>query len=104
MALAAASTQRGWLVLTAGRHTEPVPHPPPLSVVAQNRLDCVQVGVLAVALPPAVHPGYIGVSAPRGTRAMVPAPARCQFGLKQPSPEECVPTINCIEGSAMHSW
>jgi hypothetical protein len=55
-ALPGAIAQRGGLLVMAGRQAEPVPQPPPRIVAAQKRLVVVQVGVLAMAVPPAVQP------------------------------------------------
>jgi hypothetical protein len=55
-ALPGAIAQRGGLLAMAGRQAAPVAQPPPLIVVAQNRLVVVQVGGLAVTAPVAVQP------------------------------------------------
>ncbi len=78
----AAITQRAWLLVTAGRQTEPVAQPPPRAVVAQKRVVTAHVGAPAVAVPVAVQPGYIGVSALTPTPKTKPlAIVACQFGV-----------------------
>ena len=56
--------QRVGLLVAAGRQTEPAPQPPPFRSVAQKRPVIAQVGVPAVGVPVALHPGYIGVNGP----------------------------------------
>jgi hypothetical protein len=103
VALPAAIAQRCGLLLIAGRHAEPVAQPPPRSVVAQKREVVVHVGVPAVAVPEALHPGYIGVIGPTATPKMEPfGSTACHGWTWHCRPEENVDTCICVFGAVMH--
>ena len=97
-----AITQRCGLLAIAGTQTEPAAQPPPRSAVAQKRVVVVQVGVLAVGVPVAVQPGYIGVICPTPTPKTIPVPLVCQVGTMHWNPEEKFNTLLRQKIPTMH--